>query len=393
MGTNACGKVQKMKPLLKWPGGKSSEIRQFLGLIPDYDRYIEPFVGGGALYFYLNPEHAVINDISAHLMQFYELVQNQDPEFHKILGLYAQSFGALSQLCRKHYDKLLTLYKLYAFADEQGLKVQGLNLCKDTVRSIALDPAVCSQLVLDAGEFAARMNESVEDKLLRTVRHNRKGKFSDKDLQENLITGFTSGYYLYFRDVFNEIEAGRLLCTKQYASANFYFVREYCYGSMFRYNKEGKFNIPYGGASYNRKDFSAKVERMFSPQVASLLARTVLKCEDFETMLAGMELTERDFMFLDPPYDTEFSDYEGKDFGRQDQERLAAYLRTTQARFLLVIKNTPFIFGLYEDADFRILAFENRYVYNVRSRNDRIAEHLIITNIPEGEIPWIRENY
>ena len=44
-----------MKPLIKWPGGKSSEINQFLTLIPDYDRYIEPFAGGGAVFFHLNP--------------------------------------------------------------------------------------------------------------------------------------------------------------------------------------------------------------------------------------------------------------------------------------------------------------------------------------------------
>ena len=61
------------------------------------------------------------------------------------------------------------------------------------------------------------------------------------------------------------------------------------------------------------------------------------------------------------------------------------------ALFLLVIKNTDFIRELYGDT-FRILSFENRYGYNVRSRNERTSEHLIITNIPEGEVPWYREN-
>ena len=40
-----------LKPLIKWPGGKTNELDRFLSLIPSYDRYIEPFVGGGALYF------------------------------------------------------------------------------------------------------------------------------------------------------------------------------------------------------------------------------------------------------------------------------------------------------------------------------------------------------
>lgn len=43
-----------MKPVLKYRGGKSREIPRFLQCIPDdFDRYIEPFFGGGAVYFYL----------------------------------------------------------------------------------------------------------------------------------------------------------------------------------------------------------------------------------------------------------------------------------------------------------------------------------------------------
>ena len=50
-----------MNPVLKYRGGKSREIPRFLQYIPDdFDRYIEPFFGGGALYFYLEPEVAII---------------------------------------------------------------------------------------------------------------------------------------------------------------------------------------------------------------------------------------------------------------------------------------------------------------------------------------------
>ena len=52
-----------MKPLLKWPGGKFREIARFYGMIPPFARYIEPFFGGGALYFHLMPERAAINDV------------------------------------------------------------------------------------------------------------------------------------------------------------------------------------------------------------------------------------------------------------------------------------------------------------------------------------------
>lgn len=46
-----------MKPILTYSGGKSSEISEILPFIPNnYSSYIEPFFGGGSLYFYLNPK-------------------------------------------------------------------------------------------------------------------------------------------------------------------------------------------------------------------------------------------------------------------------------------------------------------------------------------------------
>ena len=53
-----------MKPIIKYRGGKSKEIPNFIQFIPqNYDRYVEPFLGGAALYFYLEPHTALINDI------------------------------------------------------------------------------------------------------------------------------------------------------------------------------------------------------------------------------------------------------------------------------------------------------------------------------------------
>ncbi len=79
-------------------------------------------------------------------------------------------------------------------------------------------------------------------------------------------------------------------------------------------------------------------------------------------------------------YGTDFSDYEGRDFTKFDQERLACALKKTSANFILVIKNSDFINSLYEKY-FNILSFNKQYTYNVRSRNARDAEHLIITNL------------
>ena len=100
---------------------------------------------------------------------------------------------------------------------------------------------------------------------------------------------------------------------------------------------------------------------------------------DFEEFLEQVRPNQNDFMFLDPPYDTEFSDYEGNAFTKLDQARLAVALSKTPAKFLLIIKNTPFIEALYSEG-FYVQRFDKQYSYNVRSRNDRKAEHLVITN-------------
>lgn len=65
-----------MKPLVKYRGGKSKEIPHLEKHIPHFNgRYIEPFFGGGAMFFYLEPKNAIINDINAKLMAFYKGVK------------------------------------------------------------------------------------------------------------------------------------------------------------------------------------------------------------------------------------------------------------------------------------------------------------------------------
>ena len=153
---------------------------------------------------------------------------------------------------------------------------------------------------------------------------------------------------------------------------------------MFRYNTKGEFNIPYGGISYNTKNLKSKIDNMFNQDIATIFKTTDIYSTDFEEFIASQNLSEDDFMFLDPPYDTDFSDYEGKDFSHDDQERLSVVLKKTLAKFILVIKYTDFIYDLYKNWA-NILSFDNQYTYNVRSRNDRKTEHLIITNLPVAE--------
>lgn len=66
-----------MKPMLKYRGGKSKELPILMPYVPKFKgRYIEPFVGGGAMFFQLEKPNGIINDINKRLMDFYDAVKN-----------------------------------------------------------------------------------------------------------------------------------------------------------------------------------------------------------------------------------------------------------------------------------------------------------------------------
>jgi len=372
--------MSAVNTLIKWPGGKTRELEKIISFIPSYSRYIEPFFGGGAMFFYLRPEKAIINDISKNLMDFYGLVKEQNSLFHAYLNDYYSLIQGTLAFCEEHYPVVSEIYEQYKSScskDELTSAVKSLaEKALLTLPALALD-----RLCFDSRSFLKELSYNIEDKIIRTAKNESHSPFSDSDLKENLIAGFISGIYMYSRSIHNDMTLKRRPspCI-EYCAANFYFIREYCYGSMFRYNAKGEFNIPYGGMSYNRKSFKSKIDNMFSSDISVLFANTSIYCEDFEALLSSIDLNENDFMFLDPPYDTEFSDYEGNAFTKEDQKRLSEFLKGTVAKFILIIKNTDYIYSLYENC-FDIYCFDKTYTYNVRSRNDRCAEHLIITNI------------
>lgn len=95
-----------MKPMIKYRGGKSKEIVHFLRHMPQFTgKYIEPFFGGGALFFYLEPQRSIINDINTRLISFYKGVANQfellQDELTKIETIYTrnrQDFETLKKI-------------------------------------------------------------------------------------------------------------------------------------------------------------------------------------------------------------------------------------------------------------------------------------------------------
>jgi DNA adenine methylase (dam) len=96
-----------MKPLIKYRGGKSKEIPNIERQIPHFNgRYIEPFLGGGALYFHLEPQNAIINDINSKLIGFYDGVKsdyfNLRRELDEVEKIYEENRHNFDELKKLH---------------------------------------------------------------------------------------------------------------------------------------------------------------------------------------------------------------------------------------------------------------------------------------------------
>lgn len=196
---------------------------------------------------------------------------------------------------------------------------------------------------------------------------NQKGLLSDEDVELNILTALKSSFYMYFRQLYNKPKKYKI-DSKTFSSI-YYFIRNYTYSGMFRYNSNGEFNVPYGGMGYNNNSLDKKVTYISSDPIQEKLYNTEIECEDFYDFMKSKNLQVEDFIFLDPPYDTEFSTYDQNEFTANDQKRLADFLiNEVSCKWMLVIKNTEFIHGLYNKPNINIQYFDKSYNVSFMNR-------------------------
>ncbi len=261
------------RPFVKWAGGKGQLLAQLEPYVPPFfNRYYEPFLGGGAMFFHLQPEDALISDSNSDLMNAYEVVRSNVEEL----------IAALAQ----HRNDEAYFY---------------------SVRS--QDPAQLSHV-----EQAAR----------------------------------------------------------------FIYLNKTCYNGLYRVNRQGQFNVPFG------KYASPLIcdERVLRG-ASEVLGSTELLTADFEEALR--EADHHDFVYLDPPYDplshtSRFTSYTQDGFDERDQERLANVIRELYERGVFVLLNnsdTPFIRELY--ADFNIAIASAKRAINSNGDGRGAINELVIT--------------
>lgn len=200
-----------------------------------------------------------------------------------------------------------------------------------------------------------------------------------KDLNDNIETAIKSALYMNYRNLYNDKSSGTDNLPMH--CALFFFMRNYAYSGMFRYSSKGEFNVPYGGIAYNSKLLKKKLDYYKSKDLLDHFNATRIFNLDFEEFLKTTLPTKDDFVFLDPPYDSEFCTYAQKDFTKEDQKRLANYMiNECPAKWMMIIKYTDFIYGLYNKEGINIRTFDKEYLVSFMNRNDKRVTHLLITN-------------
>lgn len=366
---------KNLSPILKWAGGKEQELKYILPNVPsNFVRFIEPFVGGGAVYFSMKNKDMLINDKSIELTSLYNNIKYKNKSFVSNLQSLQVAWVGLEKVLDNNIEFFNVVYSKYKLnkIDKDKLITNIEHFINDN--KTEFKSLLNTNLLVHYDIFEKELLRNISAKLIRMKDlEDKKGNLPAKDIYDNFECGLKGSFYMFIRTLYNKYDN----------SEYFYFIREYCYSSMFRYNSNGEFNVPYGGISYNRKNFQRKIDYIKSNELQTHFVNTDIYNLDFEEFLDKIKLAKNDFIFLDPPYDTDFSSYVNNTFDKQDQERLADYLiNKCPAKFMLVIKNTDFILNLYDKKGLYITSFDKTYMVSFKGRNNRDCEHLLITNYP-----------
>lgn len=371
---------ENLKPVIKWAGGKEKELNHILSNIPaDFDNYYEPFVGGGSVFLSIPAKHYFINDRYDELISLYRHIASQNNYFFSYLGQINQIWKFTALFFHRH-SYLMDKYKQYRenSINDTQLKNYLIRFCEKNSHEII------ANLDIEFSRYAGIVIDELEKNLIRKLKRMKtielsKQMMPDKDISDNIETAIKSAYYMFFRHIYNDNSLA--ISNPELYCAIFHFIRNFCYSGMFRYNASGEFNVPYGGIAYNSKTLDRHISYYKSTALHGHLNKTDIYNLDFEEFLDDLRPKETDFIFLDPPYDSEFSTYARNEFTKNDQIRLADYLKDKcKAKWMLIIKDTDFIRGLYDSDRLNIKMFDKEYLVSFMNRNDKRAKHLLITN-------------
>ena len=311
-----------LQPIIKWAGGKEKELKYILPNLPYFENFFEPFVGGGSVFTAIKAKRYFVNDLSDELIALYTNISNNDQKFY----IYTEAINNSWINAKNFFDENNYLIELYL---EYRNNIITKTELKENIKHFCINKKEQIVNILDTKlQFLPSiLVEEMKKNLFRKLSRMRdleleKGLLPDKDIRDNIETAIKSALYMNFRYLYNDKNikqnSDKLYC------ALFLFIRNYSYSGMFRYNDSGEFNVPYGGIAYNSKLMDKKLNYYKSIALRKHFDNTSIYNLDFEEFLKRAKPTKNDFVFLDPPYDSEFSTYAQNEFTKIDCDALSA---------------------------------------------------------------------
>ena len=163
-----------------------------------------------------------------------------------------------------------------------------------------------------------------------------------KGLTIDLPMDNDEGLFYRHRDRFNALLSAGKWKTRE-AAGLFYFLNRTGFNGLCRFNRSGEFNVPFGRYTRirYRQDFTAYREVFADWTIAN-------------TDVEAVPLEAEDFVYADPPYDVEFTQYSKGGFSWPDQERTAGWLAKHTGPVVLVNQATTRIEILYRDLGYAV---------------------------------------
>lgn len=166
-------------------------------------------------------------------------------------------------------------------------------------------------------------------------------------------------------------------------AARFLYLNTYSFNGLYRVNRQGKYNVPYG----KRGNIAFNYERLL--EASKKLKNVIIKCQDFDKSKSFID--QGDLVFLDPPYtvskdaNSMFIEYNSKLFSLDDQYRLAElvdFIISQKAYFILTNAAHEKILEIFQGKGRLITKARNSLIGGKKAFRGKVAEY-IFTNIPE----------
>ena len=175
--------------------------------------------------------------------------------------------------------------------------------------------------------------------------------------------------YYKHRRRFNELIVGDGANSREAASL-FYYLNRTGYNGLCRFNRKGEFNVPFGRhttINYAR-DFAAYVDALAAWEFTN---------GDFESLA----LQPDDFVYADPPYDVEFTQYSKEAFGWAHHVRLASWLAAHAGPVVLSNQATSRVLGLYADLGFELTLLQAPRMISCNGDRTKATEVIATRNV------------